>query len=587
MAAQFSRKRTVGKTTATGQKEKAPRIDKLVEMLNPKPNKWYGIRLVGPNFSYAYHWFEVEVTGGKQPTARFPKQCLSYSDADETCDSTINCPYHAIDPKANPGVHYYQNVLVREIQERQPKDLGVTKDEAKSGFKELASDSWTPMRVLQLPPTAIENLRNIGELNKHGKKGAKVAYDLGDEEFGCDLMYMFDPDATGGDKHKFQKGEHTPLEPEELEYLLWNIEDLVTPESEKVAQAEADSLVDRMIVRDKDGNIIDYTPPGGSKKAAKYDGDAGEEDYSPDVGEDVVLVDGDDNTFKGTVTAVNEISITIEDADEEVHKFKWKDLESCNPAPAKGKGKKPAAKDDDDDAPPPGKKKPAAAKDDDDDAPEFKAGDKVVVTDDDDDEFTGTITVITAKSVTIEDAQEIEHKFKISDVKIKAAPAKGKKPAAKDEGDDEPEFKVGDKVVVTDEDDEAVTGTITAISAKSITIEDADEDDHKYKISDVKIKPARGKPKPAAKDEDDTPEFKVGDKVTVTDEDGDVTGTITVLTAKSITIEDDDEDDHKYKLEDVKVKVAKSKPKKPAAKDDDDDATPAKGKKKRPSFEDD
>jgi hypothetical protein len=41
----------VSNTTATGGGEKAPRIDQLVDMLQPKEKVWYQLRLVGPMFS--------------------------------------------------------------------------------------------------------------------------------------------------------------------------------------------------------------------------------------------------------------------------------------------------------------------------------------------------------------------------------------------------------------------------------------------------------------------------------------------------------------------------------------------------------
>ena len=95
----------------------------------------------------------------------------------------------------------------------------------------------------------------------------------------------------------------------------------------------------------------------------------------------------------------------------------------------------------------------------------------------------------------------------------KEAPAKGKAKKADDDGEgegngDEYEPEEGDFVKITDEDDEVVKGTVTAITAKTITIEDGDEETHKFKLADVTVEAAKapakkGKAKPAATDEDE------------------------------------------------------------------------------------
>lgn len=557
MVAKFNRTRTMNQTKAKqgGGNDKAPRIDELVTVFKPKPDKWYTIRLLGPNFSYGQHWFEVEKQAGG--TAKFSKQCLRWNDEKETVDTTIDCPYCEISARGKPGTEYYQNAIIREIQDRMPDDLGVTKAEAKTGFKDKDSDSVTPVNVMRFPAGAVENLRNIGDLNKHGKKGAKEVYDLSDPEFGCDIMYMFCPKATGTDKHKFQKGDHTPLEDNELEYLLWNIEDIITPDSLERAESEAESLVERLVLEDgqeapsykksgskggkkkadDDGDDDDAPPKKGGKKPAADDGDDDGDDL-PAVGDKVSIEfendDGDDETVIGEVTKVNAKKITIEDKGGDDHTFAIKDVKISAAKKPAASGKKPA-KDEDDDAPAgkKGGKKPAASDDDDGDDYTPAVGDKIKATDEDDDSVTGVVIKVNDKSVTIEDDDEENHTLKLADVTIKLVkagkkkPAKdedddgeedpkpkgGKKPAKDDDGDgDEPSFAKGDKVTVTDSDDEDVTGVITKISDTSITIEDEDEDDHTFKLAKVKVKAAGKKKKPAKEDDDDAPAPKKGGK---------------------------------------------------------------------------
>ena len=84
----FKRVRDISNSMASVGGEKAPRIDKLVEMFKVKQDKFYEIRLIGPIFSYAYHWFETTKKDGG--TAKFTKQCLAWDDETESLNSEIN-----------------------------------------------------------------------------------------------------------------------------------------------------------------------------------------------------------------------------------------------------------------------------------------------------------------------------------------------------------------------------------------------------------------------------------------------------------------------------------------------------------------
>lgn len=463
MVAKFSRSRTVSSTTATGGSEKAPRIDQLVDMLQPKEKVWYQLRLVGPMFSYGFHWIEIESKKGKGGVAKFTKQCLAYSDEAESLDSTVECPYCDLLGK-QPAVHYYQNVIVRKRQESAPKNAsGPTKEEAKTGFKDMDSDAWTPVQVLRLPTGAVSTLRSLSQLNMHGKKGAKTAHDLSDSEFGCDVMYMFDNSKQGSAKHAFQKGEHTPLDEDEEEFLLYNIEDIVEPEDEKAAAKECERL---------DGKIIEEEKEEGYKDRKRGKGHAHDDD------------DEDEAPPKRKKPAVDD-----DDEDE-----------------PKPKRRKPAV--DEDDEPPARRKKPAVDDDDDDEyTPEVD--DKVTVTVTDEDEVvTGTVTAISATRITIEDEDEEEHKFKLSDVTVEKAKAKPKaKPKAKakpvDDDEDEDEPKPKRRKPVADEDDEE-----TPPPKKRKPAVDDDEDDE----------PPPKKRKPAV-DEDDEDEPKPKRRKPAVDDD--------------------------------------------------------------------
>jgi hypothetical protein len=341
---------------------------------------------------------------------------LAYSDEAESLDSTVECPYCELLGK-QPAVHYYQNVIVRKRQESAPKNAsGPTKEEAKTGFKDMDSDAWSPVQVLRLPVGAVGTLRSLSQLNMHGKKGSKESYDLSDSEFGCDVMYMFDNSKQGSSKHAFQKGDHTPLDEDEEEFLLYNIEDIVVPEDAKAADKECERLDGKVIEDEKDEAYKDRK----HGKGHAHDDDDEEDDPKPKKKKPVE-----------------------DDEDEE-----------DEPKP---KRRKPLA--DEDDEPPAKKKKHVVEDDEEDDDYTPEDGDRVTITDDDDESFTGTVTAITGTRITIEDDVEIEHKFKLSEVTVEKAKPKSKvkskaKPVVEDDDDDEPPVRKKKPAVVEDDEED-------------------------------------------------------------------------------------------------------------------------------------
>ena len=514
--ASFKRTRSLSETTgsATGG-DKAPRIDQIVELFQPKPKKFYQIRLVGPMFSYAAHWFEINKKDGKGQ-AKFSKDCLAWNDEVEALDSDRSCPYCDLDPK-RAQVHYYQNVIIRDLEEKAPKDNSVSKAERKTGFKDKDSDSWTPVRVLRLPPSAVQLLRDLAELNKHGKKGEKTAHPVEDEQYGCDIMYKFDPDATGSGKHQFQKGDHSPITEEEAEYLLWNIENMVEPDDVKTAKDEAKRIKPRLV---------------GAEEEDSDDEDGEDDDYPKK-----------DKKSKGK----SKPNFEDDDDDEDTPK-------------SKSKGKKSSNDDDDDEDEPPKKSKGKSKSnddddDDDDDEPKSKSkgkryvpevGDKVKVTDEDDEVVEGKVTNVKGDLVSVKDSDGETHRFNMKDDTIE--PLKGGKKSSKDDedddDDDEPPKKSKGKSKSNDDDD------------------DEDEDDEPK---------SKSKGKKSSNDDDDDD-----------DDDDDEPKSKSKLKGKKSSNDDDDDDD------DAPPKKSKSKSK--SDDDDDDDDEPkskSKSSKKSSKFDDD
>lgn len=428
MKAQFKRTNTFSDKKGHVGTEKQPRIDDLIDLLKLKPGKWMNLRLVGPVFSYGMHWIEIETKEGK--LTKLGKQCLAYSDEIESKDSTIDCPYCELDGYIN--THYYTNVIVRDLEDDKPAKIRVSSEEKQTGFKDKDSESWTPVRVLRLPAGAAAKLHSLSELNKHGAKGAKKSYPLSDERYGRDLLVMWDKDAAPANQYNFQLGEPSELDED---YLLYNIEDMITPESYDKAEKEAERLSERMV--------------GGDDEEDEDD----DEDYAPSKSKKSAPAK------KGGKKPVDE------DEDEDDDEEEEPPAKSKKSAPAK-KSKKPVDEDDEDDFDedeedePPAKSKKAPAKkskvDDEDDEDDFD--------EDDEDDFD-------------EDDEEDEPPAKKS-------AKKSKKPVNDDDDDDD--------------DDEPPVKSKKPVK-KSKVVDDDDDDDDDFDEDDDDEPPVKSKKAPAKK----------------------------------------------------------------------------------------
>lgn len=149
-------------------------------------------------------------------------------------------------------------------------------------------------------------------------------------------------------------------------------------------------------------------------------------------------------------------------------------------------------------------------------------GDTVKVTDDEGDETIGEVELINATTIKVAGT-----KFKLADVTVAPAEAAAEgddTPA--DEGDDyEPED--GDYVTITEADGDETSGTITGLTAKKVTIDDAEGESQSFMLAKVTIVKAEapkkggkgGAAKPAAK-EDKAPAKSQTNKKAAAEDDG-------------------------------------------------------------------
>lgn len=274
------------------------RIDDTWEVLTLPKEKWVSVRFVGPISGYGVHWIEILTKRGK--TTRIPKYCLAYDPDSNTRDSTKDCPYCELE-SADYSREFYVNAIIRDLQEDEPsRKAKHTEDEAQSGFKDKNSKSWTPVRVVRLPVSLITKLNRLSDLNRvKSKDGNSKSYDLSHEKYGCDVFIQYNPEASGTDKYNANLGQRSPLTEEEMNYLLWDIEDKAPLESVEEARREAKSLASKAVEHDEDDEDSAAKGKKHKSNASFYDDDEDDLPKSKAAKKKPAPVDDDDDDDDG------------------------------------------------------------------------------------------------------------------------------------------------------------------------------------------------------------------------------------------------------------------------------------------------
>ena len=233
----MNRTRGFGQTNTGGTKDKRP--EDLVEMLKPTAD-FVQLRLIGGVYGYAQRWIDIET---KKGIISIPKVALNYDPETDSYDSTLEDPYAKIKNPQRVSKSYFVNCIVRDLQDDKPRKLPeVSRDERRSGLKSKESKSWTPVRVLRVPAGAADSIKKLMQMNKHRVDGKIQEMELSDEKYGMDLYISYDPNAAGTAKYNVQKGDASPLTEEEKKYLIWDISELMSPETLEEARKEAEAL---------------------------------------------------------------------------------------------------------------------------------------------------------------------------------------------------------------------------------------------------------------------------------------------------------------------------------------------------------
>lgn len=236
---------------------KRKRLDEVVDMVD-LTKKLQSLRLVGPIVPYAQWWIDILVQNNK--VVSIPKVCPAFDPETGEIDDNIEDPYSELDNEKRLQVRYYVNAIVRLEQDKEPKNLpDPTPEEDKTGFKTKDSPTWTPVRVLGIPPMVAQKLQELQTQNRHAVKNRKTgrtvkkAFDLTHPKFGRDILISYDKDAgSPANYYNTSLDERSPLTDDEMEYFIWDIEGLAgkdgvfEPESPEEAKREAAALAGKV-----------------------------------------------------------------------------------------------------------------------------------------------------------------------------------------------------------------------------------------------------------------------------------------------------------------------------------------------------
>lgn len=384
----------------TNSRNDSVRMEEVVDMIKYVDKKWKPIRLL-PHAPLQVRQIWINIyTGADNKEISIPRYDISFDPTNpEKPKKGVRCPFKALigpDKKTSParsGDFWLFNAIDRDKQEEGPprKSPKPTKEEAKTGFKDINSETWTAVGVARFTMTMIMRMNELSEDNKRKNKktGKKEQYDATDADYGFDVKVKYKKDAPGTDKYSIDKVDDgaVPLTKEEKSMLIWDLTEKLLDATGRMTEEQANEDVKRMKV----------------------------------VGAD--LADDDDDDEDDEPKSKGKKKRSLDDDDDDEPKSKKK----------KGSGKKPFDdEDDEDDKPKKKSKKSKSSKDDDDDEddkPKKKSKKSKVDFDDEDDEPKKKKSSKDGKKKSSKDEAPAKKK---KSSKVEEKPAKKKK-SSKDE----------------------------------------------------------------------------------------------------------------------------------------------------------
>jgi len=290
----FSSGRTIDETKDRSSNIK---IEDLIDVFKFPNKKWSKIRLIGGITSYSHFWFPI-VTKDERKTS-IPKMAISWDADQQTLDSTIPDPYRDLAARVEGtrlSPYIFGNAIIRELQDSEPaKKAPMTSSEKETLYKEKDSDSWTPVRVLRLPPGLAMKIKNLGKLNTHpDEDGVKRSRPVSDVKYGTDIAIYYDKDAEPSNQYQVNIRDHAPLTETEIDYLMYKLDNLVQPDSieeatRQVKQLEVSTGLKSRGKAPSGGDDDDYTSASGGRPTSNDKEFSMDGDDSKSGGDDAAL----------------------------------------------------------------------------------------------------------------------------------------------------------------------------------------------------------------------------------------------------------------------------------------------------------
>ena len=356
--------------TSSGRNDSI-KLDEVIDIIQWPKNKYFPFRIL-PIMPLQVRQVWIKLWAGKDKKEKrevnIPRYAIDFDPNDpETPKKGVKCPYMALADKfkgqkekpVRASDFWLFNVIDREKQEEGPprKAPKPSKEEKKSGYKDINSETWTPVRVARLTMTSINRLQELSEENKvkNKKTGKTAQYDVSDAKYGFDVKLKFKPDAPGTDKYTIDKADGpTPLNDEEQSYLTWKLSEELLDATGRMTEKQAKEDVKRMEIvggeeLDEDEDDEDDDKPKKKKgKSTSLDDD--DDDDAPKKKKKKVVKEEKSSKTKTKKSSKKSIDDDEDDEDDEPKKKKKKVVKKEEKS-SKVKTKKSSKSDDDDGKP--------------------------------------------------------------------------------------------------------------------------------------------------------------------------------------------------------------------------------------------
>ena len=216
----------------------SPYLEKFVDVWK-FTNKWTTVRFVGPVTSYYEFWFPIRIATGR--IISIQKLCLDWNPEPGEMDGN-SCPYRKAGLNGRPI--YITNAIIRPLQQCMPKTPPAHTayeqkprriDKETVRWKEHGSESWTPIRVVRIPPSVAEKLHTLSLDNTRQNQAGDVrTYELAHPKYGRDVSIKYDKDKET--MYGLRADQPTKLTHEELAYLRYSL-NVLKPETLEAANA--------------------------------------------------------------------------------------------------------------------------------------------------------------------------------------------------------------------------------------------------------------------------------------------------------------------------------------------------------------